>query len=238
MIAAVYVVAFVVALTLGQLYLHQVVHGVQPFSVPLHVVVALFEAINLLIAIWEIGLGLHQKQINAVHDGYRKKFKAGVIPPVFLFSSIPLSKALSLRYWAGEVWGTYSLLDHSYVETTSLGFMLDVGNGFSTFVPTVLTGLGMSVAGHPEFGWLVGGLTPRQLGLLVTAIHWQELYGTLCYFSGYVWNARWLHHKTTPAQFVAMVLCTNIIWIVCPATAMYGFYRMVMEDSIDVFLGA
>jgi len=40
------------------------------------------------------------------------------------------------------LWSTYSLLDPSYVSTTSFGFWIDTGNGITTLVPTLLLSYG------------------------------------------------------------------------------------------------
>ena len=64
-----------------------------------------------------------------IQRGVRPSWRSmGSVSPVFLFQRVTLSEVLSVRYWA-IMWSTYAQLDPAYVDTTSFGYCVDVGNG-------------------------------------------------------------------------------------------------------------
>ncbi len=98
------------------------------------------------------------------------------------FFNYPLSfsEAFSLRFWT-KVWSTYALYDPSYQNNESFGFFIDVGNGWTTLVPTLVWLYAMTY----------NDLVPaRALGCLGIAKFWQELYGTVIYALSFFFNNR------------------------------------------------
>ena len=69
----------------------------------------------------------------------------------------------------------YAALDPSYADQASFGFCVDVGNGFTTLVPSVLFAVSIT---SPL-------LDARHLGMLGLVMFWQEFYGTCVYFFQY-----------------------------------------------------
>ena len=49
----------------------------------------------------------------------------------------------TLEYWA-VMWSTYAALDPSYADTTTFGFNIDIGNGMSMIIPTLIFSIGMT----------------------------------------------------------------------------------------------
>ena len=106
-------------------------------------ILAVFSAINAWICVCEIALLVHSGAIRREYEGFNAKLGVGRLPPIFLFEHASLSQIFSLRYWA-VMWSTYSVLDPSYSDTTTFGFCVDVGNGVTTLLPTLLYAAGMT----------------------------------------------------------------------------------------------
>ena len=118
-------------------------------------------------------------------------------------------------------------MDESYSDSKSFGFNIDIGNGFSMLLPTIVFTVGMTR--HDLLG-------PKELGLVGMVSFYQEFYGTVVYFTQYVVNRRWRNHGNSLAQIIAMVGMSNVIWIVFPCIGMFCSYRLIMEESFNVFL--
>lgn len=100
---------------------------------------AFFCSLNFLICLWEIALGWHIDLIKTNSDKLKKQFKTNVLGACidFFLLELELSNILSGRFWS-RVWSTYSLYDPSYANKESFGFFVDVGNGWTTIIPTIL----------------------------------------------------------------------------------------------------
>jgi hypothetical protein len=121
------------------------------------------------------------------------------------------------------MWSTYAALDPSYADSTSFGFCVDTGNGFTTLLPSVAFALGMT---HPL-------LPPRWLGMLGLVKFYQELYGTVMYFFQYFFNRR--YERAPPAMMWAVVIPCNMFWIVLPALGIWASGRMILDDDFAAF---
>lgn len=134
---------------------------------------ALFCSINILICLWEIALFFYINRIKMRYEGFKKKLRKGEIPKIFLFEHVSISEVLTFQYWS-EIWAVYSLLDSSYSDSGSFGFNVDIGNGFTTLIPSILFAIGMTK--HDL-------LDPQILGMIGLLSFYQELYGTFVYFT-------------------------------------------------------
>lgn len=114
----------------------------------------------------------------------------------------------------------------SYSDQTTFGFFVDVGNGFSTILPSIHLLLSMTFNLSAPFG-----LSPRSAGLLNILFFWQEFYGTAIYLLSYFVNQRYKGHKT---WHVWVVIIANGIWFVGPAVGMWCCARLVHENRWDV----
>lgn len=218
MLCLVYVVVYH-ALFAGVLaYSHLQAHGLNVVQL----VLAVFSAINAWIAVCEIALLVHASTIRKQYLDFDAKLGTGRLPPIFLFEHASLSQIFSLRYWA-VMWSTYSVLDPSYSDTTTFGFCVDIGNGCTTLLPTLLWAAGMT--------WPV--LPPRVLGTIGIAMYWQEFYGTVLYFFQYCYNRRF--DRSPRAHVLAIVVPANGIWLACPALGMWASYQLIVSGDFSVF---
>jgi len=237
MLALFYCAIFVMAPTLFLTLVHQSMFGFHPLQAAL----ALFCSINTMICIWEWVLFFHRGRIQKEWMAFKERLPARTMPwPIFLFQDISMSQALSLKYWS-LVWSTYSLLDPrytsasticyptsrelirgSYSDQTTFGFWVDSGNGIVTFPPTLLFAWAMTFAKSYA----------RAIGTISIIIFYQELYGTVIYFSSYIVNQRYKGHSTGNVFTVAF---SNGIWILFPAIGMWASWQMVSSNTFNVF---
>lgn len=115
----------------------------------------------------------------------------------------------------------------SYSDQTTFGFFVDVGNGFTTILPSIYLVLAMTFNLPEPFA-----LSARNAGLLSIIFFWQELYGTIIYFTSFIVNQRYEGKKIWQ---LLVVLISNGIWMVGPGLGMWCCWRMVEENRWDVF---
>lgn len=194
-------------------------------SVSAHfVALAFFFWLNAIIAFWEIALFRHidliREEYEHTRDSYRGREMTRVVE--FFGSRIPVSELLSLRRWSG-IWSTYSLFDESYADRRSYGFFIDIGNGFSTLIPSLLIPYAIA------FEWL----SARALGIVVLIFSYQMLYGTIIYFASFVVNRRYRGHSAKNlAIFVGL---SNGIWTIFPVWMIGVSIWMIYSDSFAAF---
>ena len=222
--ALAYVVAYIVLFSGGLVYGHWQLHGSLS---PTQIALSVFNAVNAWICFCEIALYLHAQQIQRDQKGLHAKWGLGRLPPLselFLFEWVPPSAMLSTTFWS-KMWSTYAQLDTSYVETSSFGFCVDVGNGFSTIVPSVLYSAAMT---YPI-------LSPRWLGMIGLVMYYQELYGTLVYYFQYFYNGRPEAAKSSAAIVWGVVVPANALWVLLPLLGIWASGRLILDDSFEVF---
>ncbi|KXS21448.1 hypothetical protein M427DRAFT_150830 [Gonapodya prolifera JEL478] len=204
-------------------YYHQLLYSVLS---PVYLSLSLFLLINALICTWEMTLFISRKLIKKQYDELRKKYGKDKLPsPLFLFDHVAFTDAVSMQWWSW-VWSTYSLLDPSYSDQTTFGFFVDVGNGFLTFLPTLhlLASLTFDLPAPLN-------ISPRILGLVNACFFWQELEGTVLYFSSFFLNDR---QRGKSAASIAVVIIANGIWVAGPALGLYCCWEMVQSNTLDV----
>ncbi|GAX82174.1 hypothetical protein CEUSTIGMA_g9602.t1 [Chlamydomonas eustigma] len=217
-LAIFYTGLFVTLTTLPLIYYHYELHGISYLQASL----ALFCSINVMICWWEMGLFLNRGLIKTQYNAFKKRLKKNELPsPMFLFDHVTLSQAVSLEYWA-LVWSTYSLIDPSYADQTTFGFFVDVGNGFTTIIPSVIFAVSMT--------WPF--MSARILGVMGLIKFYQEMYGTIIYFFSFVLNQR---YSGKPAAQIYIVIISNSLWIVFPVLGLYASYILVDRNDYSVF---
>ena len=104
-----------------------------------HIALTFFLNLNFLICLWEISLGLNITKIAVDCQSLTKKYEKRKLDAVIdlMMHKLTLAESLSLKFWS-RIWSTYSLYDPSYSNRESFGFFIDVGNGWTTIIPTVL----------------------------------------------------------------------------------------------------
>ncbi len=203
--------------------LHYAEHGV----VNIHqVALAFFFWLNVIIALWEICLFLHIDLVRRQYEGFVRDYRGRELDRVIdLFTSkLPLRRVLATETWA-EIWSSYALFDESYADKRSFGFFIDIGNGVTTLVPSLLFAYGMTL--EP--------FSARALGILGLVVSYQMLYGTLVYFASFVVNKRFRGHR--PFDLAIFVGLANGLWTVFPIWAIGASIWMIYNDSYALFGG-
>jgi hypothetical protein len=196
----------------GHYALHVVVNGWQ-------LSLAFFLAINIMICWWEISLGARIGNIERWHhdpDGIKERPRGSV-----LLARASLRDLASTHLWA-RVWSEYVYYDASYAERRSLGFWLDVGNGWNTLLPSIFFLVGMTA----------GMVSPVVLGIVGALIFYQKFYCTTVYFIAYVFNRR--YEGRPLGRIIPVVGGTNGTWIVFPAIGLYVSIRLILENRFDL----
>jgi len=183
---------------------------------------AVFCATNAWVCVCEVALLLCSSAVNKYHHEAEAKYGPGKLPSLFLWHDEPLSQLLSVRYWS-VMWSQYCAFDPSYSDTASFGFCVDVGNGVTTLVPSVLFAAGMT--------WPL--MPPRWLGMLGLIFFYQMAYGTCVYYFQYFFNRR--YRRSTPFEVWCMVVPANSIWVICPLFGLWASAQLILTGSFDIF---
>jgi len=186
---------------------------------------AFFFWLNTIIASWEICLFFRIDGIREQYERYLEHYRGREFDRVldFFGERIPLRRIFSMDQWA-QVWSSYSLFDESYANKKSFGFFIDIGNGFTTLVPSLVFIYGIT---YEPF-------SARALGLMGLLISYQMFYGTVVYVTSFVVNERYRGHPLpTVLGFVGI---SNGLWLVFPLWAMGLAVHMIYTNSYSVFL--
>jgi hypothetical protein len=202
--------------------LHHAQHGVVS---PIQVALAFFLWLNVIIALWEICLLLRIDLIEERHArevaAYRGKELALVRE--LMYSRVRPSRLLSPTLWAG-VWSSYALYDDSYASRRSFGFFIDVGNGLSTLLPSLLVLYGLTFHVLPA----------RALGVIALLLCYQMLYGTIVYLFSYFHGRK--HAGRSPLEVATIVGLTNGVWLVFPIIGVIAAIAMIDSGTYAIVL--
>ena len=137
---------------------------------------------------------------------------------------VPLVETFSWSFWS-RIWSTYALYDDSYANRESYGFWIDVGNGHSTILPSLIWILGMTF----EI------LDPQVLGIIGLLSFYQEFYGTVMYFCQFLFNRR--HKGKSKLEVALFVALSNGIWIVAPIVGLFASLSLILypERNYAIF---
>jgi hypothetical protein len=180
--------------------------------------------LNVIIALWEICLFLRIDLIEQQHRQFVGRYRGRELDRVkeYFATPVPLARVFSPTLWA-ELWSTYSIFDDSYADRKSFGFFVDIGNGFTTLIPSLVFLYGMTF----------DLLSPRILGMLGLLLFYQTWYGTLVYFGSFVLNRRYRgHSRANLALFVGM---SNGLWFTFPLWGMYVAVTLIETNSFAIF---
>jgi hypothetical protein len=193
---------------------------------PFQVVLAFFLWTNAIIALWEICLFLRIGLIEEQHRRFVEVYRGRELDRIrdFMLSRVPASELFSPALWSG-IWSSYSVFDESYANRRSFGFFIDIGNGFTTLIPTLLFLYEMTFQDIPA----------RALGVLGLLLFYQMWYGTVVYLLSFFLNRR---HVGRPWHHVAVIVgMTNGLWLTLPGIGFYVSLVMVYSDSYAIVLG-
>ena len=209
---------FVGGFTLLSWWLHWRMHGVWNW---VQMSTVFFSVINVLISTWEIALWRYIVEIEREWKVLEARFKTDRVGAAVDLFLTPLSwaQALSLRFWT-RIWSMYSLYDPSYSDKRSYGFFIDIGNGHSMLLPSLLWIVNVT---------LQGPLSPRWLGIVSLVAFYQMFYGTVLYFTSFFLNGR--HHNKTVREVLLFVGLSNGIWMVFPLIGMWASVQMILSNT-------
>jgi hypothetical protein len=186
-----------------------------------------FLVVNLVICIWELALFYRFDEVERAHErrlknGFYKNSAEGAAvrsrEPLIIFKDIPLRDLCSLRIWA-HVWADYARYDIAYTDKSTFSYNIDVGNGHSTIVSSILL-----LASIIRPIW-----SPKVTGLIGALLLYQKCYGTIIYLFAYINNKRYV--ASTWNEIFFCVICTNILWIVFPVIGFAACVDMIMSES-------
>ena len=197
----------------------------------LSLILLFFNHLNLFIALCEIVLGLHIKTIQDDYLKLRETYKGKELDAcaAFMFMPLELSELFDGKKWS-RMWSTYSLYDPSYQNNESFGFFIDVGNGWTTIIPTFLVDAAII---SPSLLSSYFDQAHIVVGCFGIATYWQMMYGTYIYFLSYVFNAR--YKGKSFAEVAGFVGVSNVIWVLFPTFGLYASYSMLREGNMSVF---
>ena len=175
-------------------------------------------------------LGLYINHIKAELKVLNEKFgvkRLDAVAEFFLHPITSVSTVFSLKFWS-KVWSTYSMYDPSYANKESFGFFVDVGNGWTTIIPSIIWYIVITNHNllYPQL------FTPFVIGIIGLIKFYQEFYGTCIYFLSFFLNKRQVG-KTFFEVFL-FVGFSNGLWFFFPLFGMYISYQFIVYNSFDI----
>ncbi|MEM8496564.1 MAG: hypothetical protein AAF542_00990 [Pseudomonadota bacterium] len=189
----------------------------------LHVMLSLFLSLNLLICFWEICLFLRRDYIEKRRDFWAERRTQTKVPVAieYMSTGITLKNMFSPTFWA-DMWSTYALYDGSYADRRTYGFNADVGNGFTTLIPSIILHVGITVQFLPA----------RVLGIVGVMMFWQWLYCTCVYWASFFVAGR--HTLISKKEMKVYIWGTNGPWAFFSLFGLYASIRLVLDDNYSV----
>lgn len=206
------------ALTFGA---HYSLHGVLNTT---YIIVAFFLVLNLLICFWELCLFFCIDHIKSRFDKHKEEFSDNKSEAVmnFMNSKVTLKNVASMKFWS-ETWSTYALFDGSYADKRTYGFAIDIGNGMSTLIPSLIVHVGISVQFLPA----------NILGIIALLLFYQMTYGTVLYWISFIVNKR--YRLITFNENMMYIVGTNAPWFIFGVVGIYSSIRMILDNNFSVF---
>ena len=189
----------------------------------IHGLFSLFFSTNLLICYWEACLYLRRDYIEkrAVYWRERRR-ETGRTPAVeFLTTRVPLRRIFSTTVWA-EAWATYAMVDGSYSDRRTFGFIVDIANGYFTPVPTLIL-----------YGAFTVGFLPAVVaGIIAAMLFWQWTYVSSLYWVSFFVAGR--HALITKRELFVYIGVPNAFWVLCPAFGLYVSVRLILDGNYGI----
>lgn len=217
----IYVLVFILAIATACVGTNVWLHGNAHVAYCLFV---FFLASNVLVCIWVICLYAHRDYVQERVDYWEQTgTTTGRTPAInYLNSRISIAEAFTTKQWA-DAWAVYSIYDRSYVDRRSYGFIVDIGNGFVTLLPTLFLLFAYTVKFRPA---IVVGI----VGLMVS---WQWIHATAMYIASFFIAQR---QKLIPKlQTNILIWGINTAWILFGLLGGYVSVRLIIENNYTVF---
>lgn len=192
-------------------------------AVPAYCLLVLFLSSNVLVCIWEICLYFERDFVESRADHWKNiQNSIGRAPAIeYLMSRITITEAFSSRQWA-DAWAAYSVYDQSYVDRRTYGFIVDVGNGFVTLLPSIFLLAAYTVNFVPSF----------VVGIVGLIFFWQWIHGPAMYIASFFVADR---HKLIPKRHTNILIWgINSAWILFGALGAYVSVRLILDNDYAV----
>lgn len=218
--AGLFSVAVIATLALAGIGARYGTHG--DFDV-IHALLSLFFSINLVIFYWEICLFFKRDHIGkrAAYWGDLRR-ETGRTPVVeFLVKKVPLSRLLSPTLWA-DLRATYSQYDGSYADRRTYGYNVDIGNGLTTPIPTLIL----------YAAFTVDLLLALVAGIIGTMLFWQLTYMTSVYWVSFFVSRR--HARISRRERIIYIYAMNYPWVLFALLGLFVSIRLIVDGDYSV----
>lgn len=214
------ILLFLFGVTGSVVGIHYAIHG---FLHGVHIAMSFFMVLNLLICVWEWALFFRIDKTKRESEGYLREFDDRKSRPAinFMNEKAALPGIFRLSFWS-RVWSSYAMFDGSYADKRTFGWAIDVGNGISTFIPSLVVLLGMTF----HF------LSARILGIVGLILCYQMTYGTVIYWLSFVAAER--YKRLRLGEKMMFIVGTNAPWFSFGVLGIYVSIRFIVEDSFRV----
>ena len=148
-----FLVTYVLVGTGLPVYLHYMEHGVYN---PIHISLAFFLPLNMLICYFEMALGMYIDKIKVDYKAQSKIWRGKEFDSIidFFFTPLTLGQLVTPKYWTRG--GPPIVCTIRHTATWSFGFFVDVSNGYCFMLPSALflysMTYGPQLHEHPDAG--------------------------------------------------------------------------------------
>lgn len=218
--AGLFMIVFIASLAGATVWNHFRIHGSFGWT---FVVIAVFLSLNLLICYWELVLLFCAKKVFAESEVlYRDSINDKPKPMAdFMRARVGLRDVFTPSFWT-QPWSAYSLFDGSYCDKRTFGYTVDVSNGLSTLIPSIIVHLGLT--------WQF--CDARVLGILALAMFYQMAYGTVVYWLSFGITGR--YKLLTFRENLLYIAGCNVPWFLLGSIGIYAAIRMILDNSYAV----
>ena len=186
---------------------------------------AFFLTLNLLICYWELCLFACIDKITADNNHYRETYPDNKSQPAidFVTTKMRCKDVFSASFWS-HIWSTYAMFDGSYADRKTYGFAIDIGNGMSTLIPSLLLHLAFTYQFLPA----------QIIGIIALLFFYQVTYGTFLYWVSFLVNKR--HKLISFKENMIYIVGTNVPWVIFGLIGIYASIRLVLDNNYSVFV--
>ena len=128
---------------------------------------------------------------------------------------------LSPALWA-DVWATYAQIDGSYADRRTYGYIVDIGNGFLTPVPTLV----LYAAFTFDF------LPAPTAGIIGVMLFWQLTFGTSLYWVSFFLAKR--HTRLSRREICIYIWTLNSPWLLFALLGLHVSIRLIVDGDYSV----
>lgn len=198
-------------------------YGVHGDLNAIHVLLSLFFSINLLVCYWEVCLFFRRDSVEKRAEYWRRRRRESnrASTREFFAARVPLARLLSPTIWA-DAYAAYTQYDAAYADRRMFGFMVDVGNGFVTPLPTLILYAAYTLQVGPA---LVAGVVG-------VGLFWQWTYVTSLYVASFFVARR--QYLISSRDTWIYIWAINALWVAFAVLGMYVSIRLISDGDFGV----